>query len=286
MRIGRSIVFAAVGCAAIAGVAFAIHGTPKTARTDRGPVSERVLARGVVVPTANVRNLYAENDAKVARAAVREGDVVEAGQLLAELKRGDQIDKLGAPIAGVILERHCEAGDYALAAEHGAPRPLFVLVDPSRTEVRLEVEEADASALTVGLAAQVKQVGGEQTAAGSGHVERVSARLERRTIGADDARVRAEGLVRVGTIKWDGERPDWPLGARVDVVLQVRHRDATIRVPRGALSVRDGRHVVEQPLAFWTREVPVEVVAIDDAYAEVRGLAPGTEVVVPAAEEP
>lgn len=285
MRIGRSLLLAAGGCAVLAAIALAIHGRPETARVDRGPVGERLLARGVVVPSSNVRNVYAENDAKIVRAAVREGEVVESGQLLAELKRGDQTDKLPAPIAGVILERHCEAGDYALAAEHGPQQPLFAIVDPSRTELRIEVEEADAAALTVGLAAQVSTIASGRASV-SGHVSRVSARLVRRTIGADDARVRAEGLVRVGTVTWDGERPEWPLGARADVVLQVRHRDATIRVPRSALSVRDGRHVVEQPLAFWTREVPVEVVAVDDAYAEVRGLAPGSEVVVPAAGEP
>jgi multidrug efflux pump subunit AcrA (membrane-fusion protein) len=285
MRLGRSILLAALGCAVLAAVALAIHGRRNTVRSDRGPVGERILARGVVVPTSSVRNVYAENDAKIVRAAVREGDVVASGQLLAELKRGDQTDKLTAPIAGVILERHCEAGDYALAAEHGAQQPLFALVDPSRTELRIEVEEADAAALTVGLAARASANAAGRSSV-SGHVSRVSARLERRTIGADDARVRAEGLVRGGTVTWDGERPAWPLGARADVVLQVRHRDATIRVPRSALSVRDGRHVVEQPLAFWTREVPVEVLAVDDAYAEVRGLAPGSEVVVPDAEEP
>jgi len=286
MRIGRSLAVAAIGCVVLAGAAFAMHGRPATARIDAGPVGERIVSRAVVVPSAGVRNVYPANDGKLLRILAREGDRVDAGQTLAELERAGQTEKLNAPERGVVLERHCEAGDYAVAPERGATTPLFVLADPTRTELRVEVEEADAPLLTTDLAAQITPIGpGQQSI--PGRVTRVSARLERRSIGIDDARVRADGLVRAATVAWNGDAPDWPLGTRAEVVLQVRRRDATVRVPRGALSVRDGRHVVEQPLAFWTREVPVEVVAVDDAYAEIRGLAPGTEVVVPdSASEP
>lgn len=280
MRIGRPLVFAAVGGAILAAAAFAMHGQPATARTDAGPVGERIVARAVVVPSAGVRNLYVANDGKVLRVLVREGDAVDAGQTLAELERAGQPEKLTAPERGVILERHCDAGDWAVAAERGAAMPQFVLADPTKIELRVEVEEADSPLLAADLSARIAPLGPGEASV-SGRVTRVSARLERRKIGSDDARVRADGLVRVAAVAWDGASPDWPLGTRAEVVLQVRRRDATVRVPRGALSVRDGRHVVEQPLAFWTREVPVEVVAVDDAYAEIRGLALGSEVVLP-----
>jgi hypothetical protein len=48
--------------------------------------------------------------------------------------------------------------------------------------------------------------------------------------------------------------------------------------------VKDGRNIVEQPVAFWTREVPVDVLSVDEAFAEIRGLAPGSEVVIPRAQ--
>jgi hypothetical protein len=266
---------------AAAGV-LAFSSRPATTKIDRGPVGERIVARAVVVPSDGVRNLYVENDARVLKVFARPGDIVEAGQALADLERDAKVEKFTASERGVVLERHCEAGDWVLAAAHGAPAPQFVVADPSRTELRVEVEEGDAQLLAPNLAAQITPVGAD-AASVAGRVERVAARLERRTIGIDDARVRADGLVRVAAVRWNGEAPGWPLGTRAEVVLQVRRRDAPVRVPRVALSVRDGRHVVEQPLAFWTREVPVEVVAVDDAYAEVRGLAPGSEVVVPSA---
>jgi multidrug efflux pump subunit AcrA (membrane-fusion protein) len=276
----RMAVYAAIGCVVLAGLVLALRSRPATARVDVGPVGERVVARAVVVPSAGVRNLYAKDDGRVLRVLTREGDRVEEGQALVELDHSGQTETLKAPETAVVLERHCDIGDWALAAERGAPAPLFVLADPANTELRVEVEEADASLLTPNLTAQITPIGANQVSV-SGRVTRVSARLERRHIGIDDARVRADGLVRVAAVIWTVDNPNWPLGMRADVVLQVRRRDAAARVPRGAVSVRDGRHVVEQPLAFWTREVPVEVVAVDDAYAEIRGLQPGGEVIVP-----
>jgi hypothetical protein len=279
-RMGPKLFFAAVGGVLFGGAAFALSSRPATTRIDSGPVGEQIVARAVVVPSRGVRNLYAVNDGRVLRVLAREGDSVEAGQTLAELERAGQTDKLTAPERAVLLERNCEVGDYATAAERGAPEPMFVLADPTQTELRVEVEEADASLVVPNLPARITPVGPNQASV-TGQVTRVSARLERRTIGSDDARVRADGLVRVAIVRWSGQNPSWLLGTRAEAVLQVRRRDATVRVPRGALSVRDGRNIVEQPLAFWTREVPVDVVAVDDAYAEIRGLAPGSEVVVP-----
>jgi hypothetical protein len=112
----------------------------------------------------------------------------------------------------------------------------------------------------------------------------VAARLERRTIGADDARVRADGLVRVAQVRWTQAQPAWLIGARAEAIIEVRQRTAATRVPRSALSVREGRAVVEQPGAFWTREVPVEVLSVDDAYAEVKGIALNSQVIIEPAQ--
>ena len=280
MRTGRLILLAAAGGTLIVGTALALHSRPATAHVDAGPIGERIVARAVVVPSDDVRNVYPANDGRVERVFVREGDRVEPGQKLAELVKSNVTETLAAKDAGVILDRHCEVGDFAVAADRGGGTPLFVIANADRTELRVEVEEADAGKLATKLHAQIKPVGADGTRQ-AGNVTRVSARLERRTIGSDDARVRADGLVRVAMVAWSGQNPGWALGTRAEVVLEVSRREAAARIPRGAIAVRDGRHVVEQPLAFWTREVPVEVVAVDDAYAEIRGLAPGAEVLIP-----
>jgi multidrug efflux pump subunit AcrA (membrane-fusion protein) len=279
-RNGR-VIFAAVGGVLVVAGAIGLGWPASTAKVDKGPVGERIVARAAVVPSAGVRRIFAAADGRVVRVLAREGDTVAAGQHLADIESGGQTKVLEAPLRGVVLARNCEVGDYAFAAERGGGQPLFELADPAQTEVRVEVEEADASSLAVeqSVTLSVRNGGGERL---PGQIVRVSAQLERRTIGADDARVRADGLVRVAAVAWRGNVPDWPLGTRAEAVIEVRRRDAAARIPRAAVSVRDGRTVVDRPQLFWTREVPVEILSADDAYAEIRGLAPGAEVVVPA----
>jgi multidrug efflux pump subunit AcrA (membrane-fusion protein) len=305
-RVGRSLLYVAAvgGVLALSIGAWLFSRRGEIVRVDSGPVGERVVARAVVVPSGGVIHVFAAADGRVVRLASREGDSVEVGQTLAELDVAGHSERLTAPARGVVLARHAELGDYALAAAHGAPAPLFELADPTQTELRVEVEEADAARLVTKLPVEISAPGGlsvhdSAPGAGSGHnsapgaesshdstrvrgqVERVSGRLERRTIGADDARVRADGMVRVVAVSWPAGHPAWPLGARAEVSIELRRRAAAARLPRSALSVRDGRSIVECPVALWTREVPVEILSVDDAYAEIRGLAPGSEVVIP-----
>jgi pyruvate/2-oxoglutarate dehydrogenase complex dihydrolipoamide acyltransferase (E2) component len=225
--------------------------------------------------------VYAVADGRIVRVLAREGDSVEPGQTLAEFEVAGHMQQLASPLRAIVLGRHCEVGDYALAAEHGATGPLFELADPSRTELRVEVEEPDAFRLATELSATITALG-TPNATARGRVARVSARLERRTIGADDARVRADGLVRVASVAWRDAQPTWPVGSRAEAVIELRRKIAATRLPRAALSVRDGRTVALQPVALWTREIPVEIVSADDSYAEVLGIALGTDVVIPA----
>lgn len=245
-------------------------------RVDRGPVGERIVARGAVVANGGVTHVFAPSAATIASVPVREGDAVEVGQTLAELSGGERVK---APVRGVVLARRAEVGDYAQVAAQAMNAWLFELADATQTALRVEVEEVDASQLKAGMAVHVTSGYGSALSA-RGQVERVSPRLERRSIGADDARVRADGMVRVLGVSWRGEQPAWPIGARVDCTLELGRTEAPTRLPRAAVAVRDGRNVVELPGFLFTREVPVEVLRVDEAFAEIRGLALGTEVVV------
>lgn len=273
-------VLAAVALLAL-GAAVLNGSRAETARVDAGPVGERIVARGVVVPSAGVSHVYAAADGRVLRVLARESEQVAAGQALLELEVNGKTAQLGAPIAGIVLARHAEAGDYALAAAHGAPLPLFELADPKQTELRAEVEEVDAQKLALALPVSIT-ASGLPPRSTRGVITRIAARLERRVIGADDARVRADGMVRVAAIAWQGAPPDWPLGTRAEAVIELAPTRAAARIPRTALAVHDGRTVVDRRTGFlaFTRETPVEVLRVDDAYAEIRGLAPGTEVLV------
>src|SRR4051812_28472294 len=56
-----------------------------SARVASGPVRERVVARAIVVPAEGVARVRARTEGRVLAVAVREGDRVEVGQLLAVL---------------------------------------------------------------------------------------------------------------------------------------------------------------------------------------------------------
>lgn len=268
----------AIGVATAVGAALAVAlRKPPTARVDRGPIVERIVALGSVEPSAGVRRVHADRDGRIVRVFPHAGDAVEADQPLLEFEAGGELSTLRSPQRGVVVARACEVGDPLRMAERAAP--LFELADATRTEVRIEVEEVDAARLAVGQAVsiQLRRPGGQRV---RGRVARVAARLEARRIGASDARVRADGLVRVATVAFESVAPSWPLGSRVEASIEVLRREAALRVPRAAVAVRDGRAVVDRRSGPWTREVPIEIVASDDAYTEIRGLPLASEVIV------
>jgi hypothetical protein len=117
---------------------------------------------------------------------------------------------------------------------------------------------------------------------GNARIAKLSARLERRTIDADDARVRAEGLVRAAWLEWtEREAPALALGQHLDGIVQLGSRQASALVPRSAVAVRDGRATVRVPFGPWASERDVELGAADDRNVEVRGIEAGTRVLLP-----
>jgi multidrug efflux pump subunit AcrA (membrane-fusion protein) len=286
--VNRSLLFGVVIGVVASGLVylrFGIH--TQTVRVDRGPVGERIVARAAVVATSGPVHVYARSAGRVARVFARAGDQVRAGDALAEVESAGRSESLTAPVAGVILADSIDVGDYARPVEQGQgidqPRqPLFVLADPTRTELRIEVEEADAVRLASGQDVAVRALGSTRATA-QGRIVRVSAQLEPRSIGVQDARVRAGGLVRAAYASWGGDPLGWPLGTRAEALVDLGRREAAARLPRDAVTVREGRTVVERPNAFglWSHETSIDVVRVDAAFAEIRGLAVGSEVIVP-----
>ncbi len=209
-------------------------------------------------------------DVRAARARVTAAEAFEA-QARSELAR----TRLIAPVDGVVLARRIDPGDTTVLIA-GSP-PAFEIADPGRTEVRLEVEESDAERLHVGAQVRVMRQGGRGTV-GMAHIVRVGERLDRRTIGADDARVRSDGLVRAAWAAWDAPTA-LPIGLRLEGEVIVS-RPVAMRVPRDAVAIRLGRAAVSVPWGIWSRERPVTLGAADPRYVEVSGIAAGTTVLL------
>jgi hypothetical protein len=109
---------------------------------------------------------------------------------------------------------------------------------------------------------------------------RVGAHFDRRTIGADAAATRADGLVRTAFIAWNEPPGSIAIGQRLEAILERPARIVETRVPRSAVKIRDGLALVNVSNGLFPREQPVRLGAADDAWVEVIGVADGARVVV------
>ncbi len=212
----------------------------------------------------------AEVQAARARLAAAEAAVAQARDEAARAR-------IVAPRAGVVLARRIDPGDTISLQGQAAPEAVFEIADPGRVELRFEVEEVDAARVVPGLAVTVTTPG-NQRVLGKTVVDRVAARLQKRAIGAQDARERAESQVRGAFAPLDGIGDLPPIGTRLEAVVDLPPRTVDVRVPREALRVRDGRATVRVPAWPWDRERTVELLAGDERYAEVRGLEAGEKM--------
>ncbi|HVH48147.1 MAG TPA: efflux RND transporter periplasmic adaptor subunit [Labilithrix sp.] len=182
-----------------------------------------------------------------------------------------------SPIAGVVLARRIDPGDVVRVIDQAS---LFEIADPTKIELRAEVEELQATLVQLGSRVTVTPPGGG-TALAHGEVVRLGARVGRRTVAGDPSELRADSLVRAVFVRIEqGIDLALPIGQRVEVQINLEPRSGVARVPRAAVSLRDGRAVVEVALPLQRREVPVVLGAADDRYVEVRGVNPGTTVVL------
>jgi multidrug resistance efflux pump len=95
-----------------------------------------------------------------------------------------------APGAGTVLVSRAHAGEF-YAAGGG---PLLVLGDTTRIQVRLEVDEIDASAVAGGAAAAIYSDGGERLAQGT--VFRIAPRMGRKGLPIESPTARQDVRVR------------------------------------------------------------------------------------------
>jgi multidrug resistance efflux pump len=209
----------------------------------------------------------------VASASYRLG-AAQAALALAETNRDHA--RILAPVSGMVLSRRIDPGDHVRALE---TTPLFEIADPTRVELRAEVEEMQTTLVQVGAAVSVATPGGREGLA-KGHVSRLGPRVGRRSISGDPSELRADSLVRDVFVALDpGEPLNLPLGQRVEVSVELPPRVASTRLPRDAVALREGHAVVEVARGLLREERVVKLVAADDRFVEVDGLPAGARVV-------
>jgi multidrug resistance efflux pump len=109
--------------------------------------------------------------------------------------------RIAAPIGGVIMARSINPGD--IIGSNVTSPTLFKIVDPKRVEVRVEIEDSLADRVELGQPI-VFVLPGSRIRIGEGTVSRIAPQVEKRTIGADDARIRADSMIRPA---WSDYKP-------------------------------------------------------------------------------
>jgi len=220
----------------------------------------------------------AEKDVEAAEAAFRAASA-ERDRAQAKLANygGRDSDTNGlyllrSPLAGVLVEKSLSPGqeiraDMMLANAPQFFTPLFVVTDPARLWVQLDVTETDLRHLKPGTPLAIRaQAFGDQSFTGA--VESVTAALDTTTrtiteLGAVDnagGLLKAEMLVTVEVAT--GEPPK-------------------LQVPAKAVFLRGSQHCIfveEQPGAFRRREVKLGETS-EDKVEIVAGLRPGERLV-------
>jgi multidrug efflux pump subunit AcrA (membrane-fusion protein) len=202
-------------------------------------------------------------------------EVLAAGAAQAQAERRAALSHIVSPIDGVVLIRRVEVGDVVTGVAGGEAPVLLEIADDARLELRIEVESTDAEAVTVGQRLEIRRPGGLVTV-GRGTLIRLGARLTTRSIGVTSARERAEGWVRNvwASVDWDpgAGAAAHPIGERLEAYIALPPKPVSTSVPREAITIQDGRAVVEVAAPFGWREVPVELGASDDRTVEIAGL--------------
>jgi multidrug resistance efflux pump len=226
--------------AALAAAADAARHEADLAR-DRWERQRQLLMQGFVAEQSMIeaeKSLHAaesraretEMRARAGTAGGRAGEVRAAREAVtsasAALRQGEVAlsrTRILAPIAGVVMSRNVNPGD--IIGSNVTSPTLFRIVDPARIEIRFEVEELLAARVEVGLPVEFA-LPGSRTVVGHGRVTRIAPQVEKRTIGADDARIRADSMVRPAWSDFTPEPGTEPLPVNYRLEAWVRVKPA------------------------------------------------------------
>ena len=125
---------------------------------------------------------------------------------------------------------------------------------------------------------------GGRDALGTGKITRLGARVQKRAIGADDARLRADTLVRSAWATYSGV--PLPLGKRVEAIIHLPEHAVAALVPRDAVRIHDGRATVDVVAGPLVERRTVRLGAADDAFVAVDGVQAGTRLILAAGDKP
>ena len=194
----------------------------KTAVAAPGRLQETLALYGTIQPNAErVRHVVARFPGPIRSVNKQVGDAVRAGETLATVESNDSLQNYAvvAPIAGVITQRHANAGEVA------SSEPLFVIADYSSLWAELTFFAKDRARIHVGQRVKIAAEGGLVS---EGRIEHIAA-----AAGAGQQTL----IARVVVPNADGR---WVAGLFVNAAVTVDEIDVPLLVANSALqSFRD-----------------------------------------------
>ncbi|MDJ0514685.1 MAG: HlyD family efflux transporter periplasmic adaptor subunit [Methyloceanibacter sp.] len=262
----------------------------KTQLFERGHASRSDMDDAILwVRDAEARLDQARAEARLAHAGGRASEIQAAqervGGARAALERAQATfshTRLVAPSAGTVVARRGNPGDIVFP--DATQTPIVEIADLSALEIRIEVEQMDAHELKAGLKVRLRDVD-NRTSVGDCVVSRVGRRLQPRSIGAEDARLRASSQVRTLWCRAKRDLISRPLllDQRLEAVIVLPAIDAPATIPREAVYVERGQAYVDRPGRFGATRTAVTLGARDSERIAVTGLEAGDSVLVPEA---
>lgn len=189
-----------------------------------------------------------------------------------------------APIGGVILKKFLKPGESIIAFDRSSA-PVVTMTDDSRLIVRAEIDETDISKIAVGQRARITaDAYGRQPFYGT--VKRIGNSIGKKNVRTDDPTEKVDTEVLETLVELDPSAKI-QIGLRVDVWIEIVHREQVLRVPRVAVSTfhPDHRDFTRETFVLArsngaTEKRSVRIGACDGLHCEViSGLQEGETVV-------
>ena len=155
-------------------------------------------------------------DAREEDQAMAEANLKLAEAKLAESRALLEKTYIRSPIDGTVLRRHHREGE-SVSNSASTPDPIFTVGDTSALRVRVDVDEADVSKLSLGQPAYVtaEAYGSKKF---SGHVVQIGQQLGRKNVRTDEPTERVDMKILETLIALDPGQ-DIPVGLRVDAYI-------------------------------------------------------------------
>jgi cobalt-zinc-cadmium efflux system membrane fusion protein len=231
-------------------------------------IKDTLTLSGRLMPNAErVRSVSARFPGAIRRVEKSVGDSVRVGDRLATIESNESLElyAVNAPIAGVIIERHANAGENAGA------EPLFVIADYSGLWAELNLFPRDLPRVKVGQTVLLKSVEGEVL--GEGKISRIAPVEAARHAGVS-------GIYNARVLLANpGQR--WVPGLFVEGAVHIGAAAVPLAVKRSGLQTFRDFTVVFAQVGETYEVRMLELGRQDDTWVEVLGgLKPGTSYVV------